>query len=108
MFSTVTVSRYLRSLALAIIMVLGMVVINVGHTGQALAADNYSAPTDTYQETRNPNRVTTTTDELANRKPEADKEEIKGESIYDRLVDKVNREQKSALQTQEPAKGSRS
>ena len=94
MFNKITV-RYLRNMALALALTVGMFLTNLNYSGQALAADNYSAATDTYQETRNPNRVNTTTEELANSKLNLPKEE--GKSIYDTLVDRVNKQQDTSV-----------
>lgn len=88
----------LRSLILAFVLVLGMLIFNPISTASALAGDNYSAETDTYQETRNPNRVDTTPEELAKSKlgktPEA---ETEGKSIYDTVVDRVNRQRDTSI-----------
>ena len=86
----------LRSFAIAFTFVLGVIILNVGTTLPAYAGDNYSAQTDTYQETRNPNRVDTTTEELA--KSKLNEPEEKGKSIYENLIDKVDRQKQSALQ----------
>ena len=86
----------LRSLAIAFTFVLGVIILNVGATFPAYAGDNYSAQTDTYQETRNPNRVDTTTEDLTNSKLNAPEEE--GKSIYENLIDKVDQQKQSALQ----------
>ncbi len=95
MFNKITV-RYLRNMALALMLTVGMFLTNLNYSGQALAADNYSAATDTYQETRNPNRVNTTTEELAKSKLNLPREE-EGESIYDTLVDRVNKQRDTSV-----------
>ena len=88
----------LRQLVVALVLIIGVLTINLTNMGTAIAADNYSAETDTYQETRNPNRVDTTRDELAkselNSTPE---EETKGQSIYDTVVDRVNRQRDTSI-----------
>ena len=86
----------LRSLAIAFIFAMGVIILNVGTTLPAYAGDNYSAQTDTYQETRNPNRVDTTSEELA--KSKLNEPEEKNKSIYENLIDKVDRQKQSALQ----------
>ena len=89
----------LRSLVLAFILVLGMLVLNPISATPALAGDNYSAETDTYQETRNPNRVDTTREELAKSKLSTTaKEETEGQSIYDTVVDRVNNQRDTSIQ----------
>lgn len=88
----------LRKLALAFVLIIGILTINLANPDMAIAADNYSAETDTYQETRNPNRVNTTREELANSKlnstPEA---ETEGQSIYDTVVDRVNSQRDTSI-----------
>ena len=91
--------RCLRHTALALILTVGLLLTNFAHSGQALAADNYSAATDTYQETRNPNRVDTTREELA--KSELDKpqaSEATGESIYEQVIDRTNKQRDTSIQ----------
>ena len=92
----INVFSLLRSFAIAFTFALGVIILNVGATLPAYAGDNYSAQTDTYQETRNPNRVDTTTEDLAKSKLNAPEEE--GKSIYENLIDKVDRQKQSALQ----------
>lgn len=89
MYKKANLASILRSVAVAIVAIFSISILNIASVPTALAADNYSAATDTYQETRNPNRVSTTTDELAKSKLNQE-EEAKGESIYDRLVEKVD------------------
>ena len=97
----INVFNLLRSFAIAFIFGLGVITLNVVTTLPVYAGDNYSAQTDTYQETRNPNRVDTTSEELANSK--LNEPEEKGKSIYENLIDKVDRQKQSALQN-EPSK----
>lgn len=104
MLQKINLSHLLRSFALVIIVVFTFL-LNFSYQ-TALAADNYSAPTDSYQETRNPNRVNTTTEELAKSKLNSSPE-TEGESIYDRLVDKVNQQQKKAENKQNKPKDRR-
>ena len=88
----------LRSLVLAFVLVLGMLIFNPFATTSALAGDNYSAETDTYQETRNPNRVDTTREELAKSKLSTSaEEETEGQSIYDTVVDRVNKQRDTSI-----------
>lgn len=90
----------LRNIIMAFVLVLGIVLISPIHGQSALAGDNYSAETDTYLETRNPNRVDTTTEELANSKIDSPKEnEAKGQSIYEDVVERVNREKDTSVKT---------
>ena len=88
----------LRRIAIALVLIVGIFTINLASADLAIAGDNYSAETDTYQETRNPNRVDTTREELANSElnttPE---EETKGQSIYDTVVDRVNRQRDTSI-----------
>ena len=86
----------LRKLALAFILIVGIFTINVVSSGQAIAADNYSAETDTYQETRNPNRVDSTREELKNSKLSSTPEE-ESQSIYDTVVDRVNSQRDTSV-----------
>ena len=97
MFDNNIVRRW-RSIALALVLSIGILVTNLAYSGQALAADNYSAATDTYQETRNPNRVNTTREELA--KSEIDKpeeSEAKGQSIYEQVIDRTNQQRDTSI-----------
>ena len=97
MFDNNIVRRW-RSIALALVLSIGILVTNLAYSGQALAADNYSAETDTYQETRNPNRVNTTREELA--KSEIDKpeeSEAKGQSIYEQVIDRTNQQRDTSI-----------
>ena len=89
--------RWLRNIALAFVLTVGMFLTNYG--GQALAADNYSAATDTYQETRNPNRVNTTPEELAQSKMDVP-EKSEGESIYEQVIDRVDRQRDTSIKGQ--------
>ena len=87
--------RSFRSLALVAVAVLSTFWLNVNY---ALAADNYNVATDTYQETRNLNRVETTTEELA--KSNLNKlDKTEGKSIYENLVEKVDDRRNEALNT---------
>ena len=75
---------------MAIVAILGIFILNISNVPTALAADNYNAATDTYQETRNPNRVSTKTKDLE--KSDINKvEKTEDESIYGRLVKKVDK-----------------
>lgn len=90
MFQETNPSKILRATIIVTVAFFALL-INFSYIPAAHAGDNYSAPTDTYQETRNPNRVNTTKEELA--KSNLDRpEENKGESIYERVVDKVNQQ----------------
>ena len=90
----------LRNIIMAFVLVLGIVLISPIHSHSALAGDNYSAETDTYLETRNPNRVDTTTEELANSKIDSPLEdEAKGQSIYEDVVERVNRQKDTSVKT---------
>ena len=73
-----------------------VLIVNFSYVSPVLAGDNYSAATDTYQETRNPNRVDTTTKELAESNL-SQPEEAKGESIYENLVKRVDQRRDEAL-----------
>ena len=84
-----------RLFAIGAIAILSTFLFNANY---ALAADNYSAATDTYQESRNPNRVNTTTEELAKSNLN-EMEETEGESIYEHLVEKVDNRENEALVT---------
>ncbi|MBE9043984.1 hypothetical protein IQ255_06125 [Pleurocapsales cyanobacterium LEGE 10410] len=103
MFDNHTV-RCLRNLALAFVLIVGMFLTNLADGGQALAADNYSAPTDTYQETRNPNRVDTSTEELTKSKIDLPEEQEQGTSIYEQVVDRVNQQRDTSLKGQSNTK----
>ena len=96
MFDNNIVRRW-RSIALALVLSIGVLVANLAYSGQALAADNYSAQTDTYQETRNPNRVNTTREELANSELDKPDESKAGESIYESVVDRVNQQRDTSV-----------
>ena len=90
----------LRSLIMALILALGVIIISPIDSESALASDNYSAPTDTYQETRNPNRVNTNPEDLAKSKLDSPKEdEAKGQSIYESVVDRVNNQRDTSVKT---------
>ena len=92
--------RYWRNIAFALVLSVGLFLTNFAHSGQALAADNYSAATDTYQETRNPNRVNSTREELSNSKLDKPEEsEAQGESIYESVIDRVNRQRDTSVKT---------
>lgn len=90
--------RCLRNTALALILTVGLLLTNFAYSGQALAADNYSAATDTYQETRNPNRVNTTREELAKSELDKPQESEAGESIYERVIDRTNQQRDTSIQ----------
>ena len=88
----------LRKLAFAFILIVGIFTINVASSGQAIAGDNYSAETDTYQETRNPNRVNTTREDLKNSNlSSTSEEETEGQSIYDTVVERVNSQRDTSV-----------
>ena len=90
----------LRNIALALVLTVGLLLTNFAHSGQALAADNYSAATDTYQETRNPNRVSTTREELAESELDKPKDsDSTGESIYETVIDRVNQQRDTSVKT---------
>ena len=90
--------RWLCNLTVAVVLTVGMFLINLSYSGPALAADNYSAATDTYQETRNPNRVNSTREELSNSKLDLPEEsQDNGESIYERVVDRVNQQRDTSI-----------
>jgi hypothetical protein len=99
-------NRFFRSFAIVTVTIFGIFLLNINYLPATLAADNYSAPTDTYQETRNLNRVNTKTEELAKSKLNRS-EQTKGESIYDRLVDKVDRQNKEASKDSRKTKATR-
>ena len=86
-----------NQVALTLVMILGILTINLAYSGQALAGDNYSAQTDTYQETRNPNRVDTTREELSNSKLNSPKDSQAGQSIYESVVDRVNQQRDTSI-----------
>ncbi|MEM7595542.1 MAG: hypothetical protein AAF383_29250 [Cyanobacteria bacterium P01_A01_bin.83] len=86
----------LPNLVLAFVLALGIFVINPISSAPALAGDNYSAETDTYQETRNPNRVDTTREELAKSNLGSTPEE-EGQSIYDTVIDRVNQQRDTSI-----------
>ena len=92
MFDKLNMTRLVRSLTIATIAIFGAFLLNITYEPTALAADNYNSATDTYQETRNPNRVNSTTEELAKSKLDVP-EKTEGESIYDRVVDRVNKQE---------------
>lgn len=85
------IRRRLRKISLALVLMTVIFLTNVVSGGQALAADSYDAPIDGYIETRNPNRVNSTTEELAKSKINLP-DENQGESIYDRVVEKTNKQ----------------
>lgn len=84
-------SRQLFKVSLTLVLMAVVVFANVVYSGQALAADSYNAPTDGYVETRNPNRVESTTEEIAKSKLGVP-DKNQGESIYDRVVEKTNKQ----------------
>lgn len=86
--SNFNINRWLRIAAIAILTV-GIWFVNIAYSGSVLAADNYSAETDTYQETCNPNRVDSTKEELAKSTVHVP-EETAGKSIYERVVERVD------------------
>ena len=86
-------SRQLFKVSLTLVLMAVVVFTNVVYSGRALAADSYNAPTDGYVETRNPNRVDSTTEEIAKSKLNVP-DKNQGESIYERVVEKTN-EQKT-------------
>ena len=88
-------TRLIRSLTIATIVIFGAFLLNITYEPTALAADNFNSATDTYQETRNPNRVNSTREELAKSKLDVP-EKTEGESIYDRVVDRVNKQERTA------------
>jgi hypothetical protein len=89
--------RYLRQIALALVLTVGLLLTNFAHSGQVLAADNYSAATDTYQETRNPNRVNTTREELSKSELDKPQENKGGESIYEQVIDRTNKQRDTSI-----------
>ena len=92
------VVRWLRNLTLTLVLTIGLLLTNLTYSGSALAADNYSAATDTYQETRNPNRVNTTREELAKSKlDKPDENEAKGQSIYEQVIDRTNQQRDTSI-----------
>ena len=91
------VVRCLRNLTLALVLTIGLFLTNLSPSGSALAADNYSAATDTYQETRNPNRVNTTREELAKSELDKPDDEAKGQSIYEQVIDRTNQQRDTSI-----------
>lgn len=92
-----------RKIVIALVFTIAISIANIAsNVPAAIAADNYNAATDTYQETRNPNRVNSTTEELAKSKINVPDKTEEKDSIYDRLVDKVSQQQ--STYTQEQAK----
>ncbi len=91
------VVRCLRNLTLALVLTIGLLLTNLSPSGSALAADNYSASTDTYQETRNPNRVNTTREELAKSELDKPDDEAKGQSIYEQVIDRTNQQRDTSI-----------
>lgn len=96
----------LRKILLALVFTTVILLTNILSIGQAWAADGYNAATDGYIETRNPNRVDSTTEELAKSKINLP-DENQGESIYDRVVEKTNKEQTESAKGQAKTKLSR-
>ena len=92
----INLTRIFRSIAVIATIILGALIINLNYVDTALAADNYSAATDTYQETRNLNRVNSTPEELAKSKLDRP-EETEGKSIYDRVVERVDNQRNEVL-----------
>ena len=88
-----------QSLVLVTIAVLSTVMLHLAYEPAALAADNYNAAMDGYQETRNPNRVNSSEEELKNTNI-YQSEETEEDSIYDRLVEKVNKQKDNAVKEQ--------
>ena len=90
------ISSLLRSVVITAVAIFSLL-LNFAYSPAAFAGDNYSAATDTYQETRNPNRVSTNTEDLTKSNLDKPDEEAKGESIYERLVEKVDERREEAL-----------
>lgn len=84
-------SRQLFKVSLTLVLMAVVVFSNLIYSGQALAADSYNAPTDGYVETRNPNRVDSTTEELAKSKINVP-DQNQGDSIYERVVERTNKQ----------------
>lgn len=96
MIKKISIDRLPHFFSIMAIACFSALIFTFGYADVALAGDNYSAATDTYQETRNPNRVTTTPEELA--KSNLDRvKKSEGESIYENLVEKVDSQTKEAL-----------
>lgn len=89
--------RRLRHITLALVLTVGLLLTNFAYSGQAMAADNYSAATDTYQETRNPNRVNTTREELAKSELDKPRASEAGESIYEQVIDRTNKQRDTSI-----------
>ncbi len=92
-------NNYLKKIHLTSIKAIAILVVllfNLICAPVAFADDNYSAETDTYQETRNPNRVDTTAEELAQSNLDLPDED-KGKSIYESLVEKVDSRRDESL-----------
>ncbi|MGV2827090.1 hypothetical protein [Myxosarcina sp. GI1(2024)] len=105
MFHT-NITHWLRTVAIAFILIVGTWLLNVPYSATALAGDNYSAETDTYQQTRNPNRVDSNKEELANSKTYLP-EETEGKSIYENVIDRVNQQRETYSQDQTPSETER-
>lgn len=84
-------SRQLFKVSLTLVLVTVVMFSNLIYSGRALAADSYNAPTDGYVETRNPNRVDSTTEELAKSKINVP-DKNQGDSIYERVVERTNKQ----------------
>ena len=93
-------ANFFQSLVLVTIAVLSTVMLHLAYQPTALAADNYNAAMDGYQETRNPNRVNSSEEELKNSKI-YESEKTNEDSIYDRLVQKVNKQKDNAVSKEE-------
>lgn len=85
-------SRQLFKVSLTLVLMAVVVLSNVVYSGRALAADSYNPPTDGYVETRNPNRVDSTTEELAKSKINVP-DKNKSDSIYERVVERTNKQE---------------
>ena len=96
----------LRKVLLALVLTVGILFTQVAYGGQVLAADAYNSATDGYMETRNPNRVNSTTEEISKSKLNLP-DDNQGESIYDRAVDKSNKQQTDGSKREAKAKSLR-
>lgn len=88
-------TNFIQSLILVTVMVLSAIALPFAYETAALAADNYNAAMDGYQETRNPNRVKSSEEEIKNSEI-YQTEETAENSIYEELVEKVNKEKETA------------
>lgn len=98
----------LRSFLTIAIAIVGVVIINFGFSSAVLAGDSYNAAMDTVQATRNPNRVDSSIEEIKNAKVNVPDEDEGEDSIYDRLVDKVDKKNKEAMKDSKSASNTRS